>query len=116
VFERVIPAARFEVDGSGFVRGVETVHLVSAAPQVVEFGLVPYDGIGDVADLTVESLEVWVDSNGVTLKVEADFAGDDGADFAGEDYWSSYSIEFYDIGEPITVDVPRDVVEVDSQG
>jgi hypothetical protein len=27
---------------------------------------------------------------------------------------STVSIEFYDIGEPITVDVPRDAVEIDA--
>jgi hypothetical protein len=29
---------------------------------------------------------------------------------------TTVSIEFYDIGEPITVDVPRDAVEIDGQG
>lgn len=118
LYDRLSPTAGFEADGTDFVRGVETVHLVATTPEAVDTSLLQFiSGLPE----SVESIELWVDSNNIVRRIDVTVAGSDvtlevGATDTTEISTTTYSIEFYDIGEPITVEVPRDAVEIDSQG
>jgi hypothetical protein len=97
----------FEVIGTDFVGGVEAVQLRATSPRDIDPAVVP---IGTLSpDTVIESFDLFVDSNLIVRRLELSFTEPwhDGA-------W--VSVEFSDIGEPITIDAPRDVVEIDAQG
>jgi hypothetical protein len=119
MYDRLLPTAGFEADGTDFVRGVETVHLVATTPEAVDPNLVQFD---PATPDSTESVELWVDSNGIVRRIDVTVTGNDlmmepdATDLVEVPRRTTVSIEFYDIGEPITVDVPRDAVEIDGQG
>jgi hypothetical protein len=119
LYDRLAPTAGFEADGTDFARGVETVHLVATTPEAIDPSLIQFDPA--ISDST-ESVELWVDSNGVVRRIDVTVTGTDlmmdpgATDVVEVPRTTTVSIEFYDIGEPITVEVPRDAVEIDGQG
>ena len=121
LYERLAPSSGFEADGTDFVLGVETVRLVATTPEAIDPLMVQYQPFIE----SVVSLELWIDSNGIVRRIDVTAVmppvltmGTDGVAGTAEESGASatVSVEFYDIGEPITVDVPRDAIEIDGQG
>lgn len=111
LLDRLTPTAGFEPDGTHIVDGIETVHLRAMTPGAIDPALLAL--LPTSADTSIGSLELWVDSNRITRRIDVVYVDGDDVDGAvvGADGTrvielesSSVSIVFSAVGEPIALD------------
>jgi hypothetical protein len=96
------PAGGFDEVGHGEVRGVDTTHLRAADPEGT-----PVPDLDDVYGRTVKSLDVWVDGDGLVRRLELVTVGEAQRRPGDADLVEMrMSVELFDLGEPVTIEVP----------
>ncbi len=106
------PDADFEVVGDDTVDGVDVTRLRATTPEAVDAAALQL-GQATAAG-TPTALEVWVDGDGVTRRIDLTVSVEQGLEIdpvAGTSIplppqVSSYSVRFTDIGAPLTVEAP----------
>lgn len=105
--------------GRESVRGVETTHYAGSISLQEAYDAIPADerasleqalgGVLDTMSLPDLPTDVWVDDDGLVRRVELSVDSGDfgvaGLESAGA---LTVSVEFFDIGEDVTIDVPTD--------
>jgi hypothetical protein len=119
LLDQLAAAGEFEDLGSEDVDGASTRHLRAVAPAGITVQDLGLGTLVPVAATAVESMEVWVDDDDLVRRIDLALSGElhfpdpaapDGSRIEGFSYAST--VEFSDLGEPITIEAPEDAVEV----
>jgi hypothetical protein len=98
-----------EVVGTEDVRGVETTRYAATLDLAEALADVPADQRDrveaqlDQLGAAEVSVDVWVDAGGLARRLQVDMGGAPGA---GDDSSAVLTIEFFDYGEPVDIEVP----------
>jgi hypothetical protein len=106
LLDQVIAAGPFEELGTEPVDGVDTRHVGGTNPQAT-----PVLGtFWRFRPGTVSSVEAWIDDHELVRRLDVTF------DDPAQGITGRYSIEFSDLGEPVTVDAPADAIDAPLPG